>query len=541
MRIRQATRLSLILIISITSCNQQPETIWEQYLRYGPKSGIPDFSYAGSAAGTEIPKWRQEGLEVFDVSEFGAYPDDGKDDIEGIQAAIDSASVHGGIVKLEKGVYDFDVDTQHCFLQIRSSNVILLGAGEGPDGTVIHDHTPSRTPDPEKIWLAGLRPSFVAVESRDRLEQWNVLNHPENILTGIQPAGFQDTIINVEDAKAIRVGKTYLVTMTDIDSSLVGALTAPMTKVSDYWYVNDDHRKYRFRQMVKVKSVRENQVILDSPLLWELKSAWNPQLWELPGLIENVGIAGLRFRTSWSEPFVHHKDDIHDNGWDHVKMRNCSNCFIFNVIFENATTAAGLSNCHQCEVFECQVLGNPGHNGFVISGHSTGNLLYNLKGGTQMHTWSINNYASGNVFYNCYSDTPSAVDCHGGIGVYNLFDNIYGPVYKHGGSGKYLPPSHGRGFIAWNWVMGTSEPYKNRIKQHVVKFTDSPGLIAVGLRGVMDQPLFFKDDHMQLIENNHISDWARIEYLNETPAPHSLFIEQRRQRLPTPFAGLRLR
>lgn len=523
------------------SCSKDTPDIWTSYLNDPAGSRLIDFSYAGPGAGTIVPTWKQEGLSEFRVSDFGAFPDDGRDDIDAIQTAIDQASVRGGIVRLDKGIYDFDVETQHRFLQIRSSNVILLGAGEGMDGTVIHDHTPSQTPYPDKIWKAGLYPSFVAVEHSDRMEEWNVLDHPEYKLTSVFPAAWQDTVIMVEDVTGIRAGRVYLLTLTDRDSSLVSALTFPMPEVSAYWYENNDHRKYRFRQMIKVIRVEGNRVTLDSPLIWNLEKKWQPELWDLPGLIENVGIAGIRFRTSWSEPFVHHRNDIHDNGWDHVKFRNCSNCFIYAVIFENTTTAVSLSDCHQCSVFECQITGNPGHNGFVVSGSATGNLLYNLKGGRQMHTWTVNGYACGNVFYNIYGEEPSAVDCHGGIGVYNLFDNVFGPVYKHGGSGKYLPPSHGRGFIAWNWSAGTSEPYKNRIKQGVADFRDSPGIVAVGVRGSDGQGVFFRDEHNNIIDTDHRSDWAIIEQLNEVPSPRSLFLEQRRLRFGDPYNGLGVR
>jgi hypothetical protein len=65
--------------------------LWE------PLGRLPDYSYAGYHAGeVAIPA---EPITVM-VSEFGAYPDDGLDDTEAIQAAIDQTA---------SGVIGFDV------------------------------------------------------------------------------------------------------------------------------------------------------------------------------------------------------------------------------------------------------------------------------------------------------------------------------------------------------------------------------------------------------------------------------------------------
>ncbi|NJK87511.1 MAG: hypothetical protein HC906_17540 [Bacteroidales bacterium] len=103
-------------------------------------------------------------------------------------------------------------------------------------------------------------------------------------------------------------------------------------------------------------------------------------------------------KTAWSDEFYHHKDPTHDNGWDHIKLQYAEDCWVQSVIHENATSAIGLRCCKNCSVFDCQIIGNPGHNGFSISGFSHRNLIYNCKGGKQMHTYSIQDRVTANVF-----------------------------------------------------------------------------------------------------------------------------------------------
>jgi hypothetical protein len=58
-----------------------------------------------------------------DVTKMGAIPGDGADDTTAIQAAIDQASQHGGIVYFPVGIYDISTT-----LRIAYANVVLRGA-----------------------------------------------------------------------------------------------------------------------------------------------------------------------------------------------------------------------------------------------------------------------------------------------------------------------------------------------------------------------------------------------------------------------------
>ncbi|TVP75814.1 MAG: hypothetical protein EA353_13235, partial [Puniceicoccaceae bacterium] len=79
----------------------------------------PDFRYAGIPCGIPTPP------VVVRAADFGAHPDDGKPDAEGLWAAIAAAvAAGGGTVQLEAGVYEFERP-----IVIRQSGVVLRGAG----------------------------------------------------------------------------------------------------------------------------------------------------------------------------------------------------------------------------------------------------------------------------------------------------------------------------------------------------------------------------------------------------------------------------
>ncbi len=485
-----------------------------------------DFSYAGYHNGDSI--FRMKKLPEFRVRDFGAKVNDGLDDIDAIQAAVDSASARGGgIIKFEKGEYDFDVHTALRYVAVRHSDIVLLGAGEGPDGTILYDHTPSDYPDKSKPWLAGQWPDFFRVSKLPPdSSAWEPFDNPELLKTGINPAKMGSKILIVKNPERLIPGTTYLLTLYSEDTSLLKSLVYPLKKAAENRY----KEKYSFRQMVKVVKLGGDTATLDSPVLWDLKQEWHPQLWDIPVLIHDVAIMGFHMKTAWSDPFYHHLNPVHDNGWDNIHLIWCEDCVVRSIIHENVSSAVGISSGKNCSVFDCQITGNKGHNGFVASGNSTRNLLSSLRGGQAMHTFSISDHACGNVFFNCYSDESSAIDCHAGVDVYNLFDNIYGASFQHGGSSSNLPPAHGRGLVLWNWRMGATEPYKGRIRNNVASFTEIPGFIAIGVSGLYGQEMWFRDEERSPVSMDYTGEWGIIREMNKIPEPRSLFLYQKKKR-----------
>jgi hypothetical protein len=523
------------LLIPLLGCTQetkQSSQILEQWETSPQSSRLVDFSYAGVYRNEHKPDLTPDHYQRFNVLDYGAIPNDGKDDIDAIQRAVDAAAeVGGGLVFIPNGTYDFDVKTKKRFVHIRHSNITILGAGEGNGYTTLHDHTPSDYPDPNKKWLGGLWPSFFLVYQLEADSVWTPFADDNNIKAQMGNAKKHSLSIPVTKDDGIIEGKTYLLTMESEDNALTKELIYPLEKAAKYWWSSEGDYKYKIRQLVKVVQKDRNKITLDAPLLWDLHEQFSPKLWEISIMIENVAIGGLKMTTDWNEDFIHHKDAIHDGGWTHIRMSYCENSWVQNTIHEHTTGAVSVNNSKNCSVWHARIKGNIGHNGFNISGFSTRNLLYNLHGGQAYHTFALSSHSSGNVYFNCFSEEPTGIDLHGGIGVHNLFDNIFGPQFKHGGSGNALPPATGNGVVFWNYRVGITEPYKGSIKNSIASFNEIPGFVMVGVRADKGQEIYLLDQQKNRVGGEYDREWGQIEYWQEMPNPSSLFRYQLEKRI----------
>ena len=139
---RQFFTITLALIGSSIVYGQTVAPLWEDFVQAkqnGTTSVIPDFSYAGyHFSKRPIPDVSKR--RHFDVTDFGAIPDDNKYDDEGIQAAIRAAehAPEGGVVFFPPGRFlicpDEDRDK---FISVSKSNIVLKGSGSGSGGTEI--------------------------------------------------------------------------------------------------------------------------------------------------------------------------------------------------------------------------------------------------------------------------------------------------------------------------------------------------------------------------------------------------------------------
>eukprot|EP00825_Cyclidium_porcatum_P013962 TRINITY_DN1741_c0_g1_i2.p1 TRINITY_DN1741_c0_g1~~TRINITY_DN1741_c0_g1_i2.p1 ORF type:complete len:191 (-),score=19.94 TRINITY_DN1741_c0_g1_i2:3-575(-) len=139
---------------------KSPEAkLFKEYKENKTGSILPDFSYAGYHHGEKsIPS---PDLKIFDVTKFGAIPNDNISDKEAIRKAICAAGKNGGgIVLFPKGKFliNEDNDSPDCII-IKSDKIIIRGSGSGNDNTELFMKNPLKPIDTTKMWTSP--PMFI--------------------------------------------------------------------------------------------------------------------------------------------------------------------------------------------------------------------------------------------------------------------------------------------------------------------------------------------------------------------------------------------
>jgi Domain of unknown function (DUF4955) len=412
------------------------------------KSGrLQDFSYAGCGKIPDVPV-------VVKAADFGAIPNDGKDDVAAIQKAIDAAAKKGGgAVLLGKGRFDFNVDSKSLtHLEIPYSNIVLRGSGSSKDGTVFYLNYKMLYP---KGWGG---PAMVYFSHPQKIETWVNITAPAKV--GDTEVRVSSTT-NLNPGDMIRIymfnppkggGKTPLKPelFKNRDNALSRDLISPL-KPAPEW---KNFAKWSpFQWLVRIKSKTADTLKFEQPLRVALNMKYGPKLcrWKMG---KNCGIENIRFDSSWRGPYRHHLNRDADYAWFAIGMTNLNNSWVRNLSINNFTIDVRLRNCKNITIRNIIVNGQAGHHGLGATGFDNllENAVYNCE---RTHLCGSSSNSSGNVFRNITATKPKTyIDLHGGgFARYNLFENIKGARVAGAGSDVNMPHT-GHGNVFWNIECG---------------------------------------------------------------------------------------
>ena len=270
---------------------------------------VPDFSTAGyRGGGVAIPTWPATITLVPD--------DDDEDDLPRIQAALDavgdrapSSSGHRGVVVLEAGVFEVGGT-----LFIRNGGVVLRGAGQGQDGTVL---------------LATKRARHTLIEMGAKNAQGDKagrsidLRSRRTIAPGVVPVGSRS--FELEDPSAYAVGDRILVTRTPNDLWIEAIGMAPWG-----WSAPG----YRIAHERRITAIDGPRVTVDIPLVDPIDSFFGGgiviKISDINRIVES-GVERLRLRATYdtSNP----TDEEH--AWTGVYVTRAENSWVRQVTAEH--------------------------------------------------------------------------------------------------------------------------------------------------------------------------------------------------------------
>ncbi len=447
-------------------------------------SVLPDFSYAGYRAGVRAPEIRR--TAVFNVTDYGAEPDDDIDDLPGIQKAVDAAeAAGGGVVFLPRGRYVVNTDRKAVKeINVTSSDIVIKGEGASADGTVIHQVHAFRNGDMNDPTRMHLKKSLFNLRSKIA-DRRHFLKQPR--LAGLaSPAPRGGFEITVDDASKLRAGD--FVALGVINKAVIEELMKPY-QLEPEWKTTTENRAPS-AELHRIAAVSGNRVTFEEPLRYDLNPEMGWALYEFKP-IENVGIEDILFVGNSYAPYYHHRSDRDDVGWAFVKMKGTDSSWVRRCVFVDANQVVQVSLSRYPTLMNLVTVGNSGH-------HIPRSTYFNygLLGGFfddragYTHGPSVSWGSVGTVFWRC--DSEGAPDSHAGRPYLSLYDcNSGGRISSSGGLRDY--PQHLPGLVLWNfrntapgihydfWKRGKNNRFVNPVIVgfHGEKATFEPGHVGV--------------------------------------------------------------
>ncbi|WP_111706825.1 DUF4955 domain-containing protein [Lutibacter citreus] len=432
--------LFVTLIFSLLSCQAQNSQVWEDFKaskQTGNEPILPDFSYAGyKYSEVEIPTVNHK---IFDVTKFGAIPNDINSDKDAIKKAIKAAEKNGsGIVYFPKGKYY--VNTQNddtSIIEIKGSNIVFRGEGVNKS-TLFFDKDLPPT-DPKKLWscpsaiqtkASGADKKLATITSNTRRETHN---------------------IEVNDASKIKKGNWIILKVSNNDPELIKYDIQPL--IADKTWSTINTKGVIVNERHQVSSVKKNTITLVEPIHYDIQAKHNWSVYSFAHS-EELGFEDLSFEGNWKKEFVHHRSAQDDGGWSILQVSRCVNSWVKDCSFKNVNNALSFSQSAYSTAINITINGFIGHSSVHAAGGSTGILLANINDIAGMHhsTGVGGGSTTATVIWRSKYPSHTCFESHASQPRCTLFDNVEGGFFsgRAGGAIKSLP-NHSRYLVLWNF------------------------------------------------------------------------------------------
>ena len=458
-------------------------TTYQQFVKdkeNGTEPIVPDFSYAGYHYFTKpIPDVAHP---IFDVTDYGAIPNDTLSDQSAIQAAIAAAEANGrGIVFFPSGEFlvATDADTNatgnNSSIRIRSSNIVLRGSGSRDGGTIIRQVNQAVAANqPWGVWWAI---SF-ASPSRSRAVTRVTTN-----------ANRESHWITVESTAQLSIGQWIRLRMANKTDAVINEYLAPrdMNDFSSYYRNKLRNGGIVINEIHQIAEISGNSIRFHTPVRTPINATHDFAIHTFSPL-EEVGVEDICFQGSFTEKYTHsfgntdlsmRERSLWFGGYSLVQFNRCVNSWMRRCSFINVVRGYTALSSANLSFYQITTAGNRGHYSVVVQNTNSIwiGLTEDIAG--HHHGTSITHNASGNVFYHSDMVSTQEIDTHRTSPSYdNLWDRCSGG-HLHGSSGGSTPPNHLHRLILWNYNRLAAQPEKSFWSR---PFWLEP--IIVGLHGV---------------------------------------------------------
>lgn len=433
-KIQALIAFSFLMVLPIFS-ETNPSPAFEAFKKDPSTAQLPDYSYAGYKFGTEeIPVAKGK---IFDVSKYGAIPNDNLEDFDGVQAAIKAAeAAGGGIVFFPKGKFLInEQEGRRNGIVISKANIILKGSGSEADGTEIFMKYYMLPKDSTKKWTVPAMFSFDDSQS-------------SNVKTQITKDAKRGAMkIEVADASKFKVGDFVKLKMQNkaANSEFMEGMTT-----WDNW-TNTNEKGVLITELHKVSGVNGNELLFSEPLHTDITASFEWSVSVSP-LTEGLGVEDIWFRGNFKEIVVHHKNFIHDAGWGFLSMARPANGYVRRIRLTDVCLGVHMTSAYACSMMNIRFDGNPGH-AMLNAISSYGVLIGYVHDATNApgmwHGPCCANSSSGTVMWRYLGQARSGPDFHASYPYCTLVDASTSKYIGNGGNAALLP-NHMKDLTYWN-------------------------------------------------------------------------------------------
>jgi hypothetical protein len=436
---------TLIILVTSTAFAQKEAKIFTDYKN--DKNILPEFSYAGYHHGEdEIPNGKN--YNIFDVTAFGAIPNDSLSDKNAIQNAITAANkLGGGIVFFPKGRFLVNENGDKPTKIIsKGSNIIFRGSGSGINGTELYMKNALPPADPSKMWTVP--PLFTFTSSGNDLK----------IGTVTESAKVGSFIIKANNTEGLKKGDWIILKILDNDEGLIKEELGE-NQVNPAWtyLVNKGIDVKIFYQ---IKKVDKKTITLLAPVSYNIDSKYKWEIYRFANS-EEIGVENIAFVGNWKEKFVHHRSWQDDSGFTMLHFARTTNSWIKDCRFTDCSVAAIVLQSANISVLNCKITGNGGHEAITSNG-STNVLIAKCKDeSSQWHSFGSSHGAMNTVIWKCTYPPTTCFESHASQPRNTLLDGVQGGLMRNRGGGAIENmPNHMQGLVMWNYVQ-TNEASKD--------------------------------------------------------------------------------
>lgn len=444
----------------------QPITAWDRFINAHEDNLLPDFSYAGYSHGEQAPPpTDQLGYTTYNVTDFGAVPDDGKSDRDAFIACL--TAIFGAptinsvgdlifphreqaraIIRFPEGEFILHAEGdkhESKTIYIRSGALVLKGAGR--DATTL-TMAQANQPRSSALYSSPVMLDFKHMSAHARLAD----------ITKYSAKG--SFSVTVSSAAGLGEGDWVCLMMEDNSPQAVEDELKPY-KLDSQW-TELSEQGVRVTDYHQIRSIKGNVVTFCEPLMHELNAQYNWTLNSYPHYSE-VGIEDLTFKGNAKPDYVHHASWEDDGAFKPLNITRIVNGWMRRVGFVSVSEAASIIYCSNCSVYDVTIGGNRGHSA-IRSQESSRVFIGKVRDSSgdglgQDHAVGVSKPAIGTVLWRNIWGSESCFEAHASQPRATLLDCCSGGWKQmHCGGDRTMLPNHLDDLVIWNFEALNSFP-----------------------------------------------------------------------------------